>query len=67
MRLVAPLGPLQLVFIREIEDCLPEWTGLLHFFVYSFGDAIENELKRATNNFILSEIVENFYIYKKVY
>lgn len=52
---IAPFSPLKLIFVSEIEDGLAERSRFLHFFVYSFGDAIENKLKQL------------FYIYRDVH
>lgn len=60
-RFVTPLRPLQLIFVREIEDGLSERAGLLHFFVDSFRDAIKNKLKPTI---IGTKVISQDYYYR---
>jgi len=45
-RFVASLCPLQFVLICKIKDSLSERARFFYFFIYSFRDSIENELKQ---------------------
>jgi hypothetical protein len=47
-RSVAPFRPLQLVFVREIKNGLPERPRSFHLLVYSFRNAIKNKLQQTT-------------------